>query len=333
MSSVELSVVMPVHNEAEHLPATLDALVEAVAASGFERVEVVLVDDGSTDGSAAVVERSLAGRLSLRVLPQPNRGRFHARHAGLDAATGERVLLLDGRVRLRPGSLAFVRSRIEDGEEVWNGHVHVDTEGNPYGAFGDMLVRLAWSEYFDDPRTTSFGVDDFDRFPKGTGCFLAPRDLLLAAVGAFNPRVSQPKVASDDTQLIRWIASRESVHLSPSFSCDYSPRSGFTPFVRHAMHRGSVFMDGHGVRESRFFPVVAAFFPVSAVLAVAALRRPAVVPVLAAASAAAATAVAVRARRPVFDTVAFGALTPVYAVAHGLGMWRWVAIAVRDRLT
>ena len=56
---------MPVRNEARHLPSTLDALVDAVEGSGFD-VDVVLVDDGSTDGSAEVAERALASRLPLR---------------------------------------------------------------------------------------------------------------------------------------------------------------------------------------------------------------------------------------------------------------------------
>ena len=46
-----LSVVMPVHDEAQRLPATIDALVAAVEPSGFV-AELVLVDDGSSDGSA-----------------------------------------------------------------------------------------------------------------------------------------------------------------------------------------------------------------------------------------------------------------------------------------
>jgi glycosyltransferase involved in cell wall biosynthesis len=329
--SASLSVVIPVYNEAAHLPGTIEALVEAVAESGFV-ADVVLVDDGSTDGSADVVRDALGGRLPLHVVSQPNRGRFEARRSGLDAARGEWVLLVDGRVRLRPASLAFVERRLAAGETVWNGHVHVETDGNPYGAFWNVLVQLAWRDYFDDPRPTSFGAESFDRFPKGTTCFLVSRLLLAEALGRFRSGYADPRYANDDTPLIRWISAQTPIHLSPSFACDYRPRATLRSFLRHSVHRGVVFLDGHGRPESRFFPVVVAFFPLSAGLVVASVRRPLLLPVAGAMSAAAASALALATRRSPFEVASFGALTPLYAVAHGAGMWRGFAMMVHQRL-
>ena len=329
MSDV-LSVVMPVHDEAQHLPATIDALVAAVEPSGFV-AELVLVDDGSSDGSADAARGALRDRLPLRIVTQPNRGRFEARRAGLEAARGEWVLLLDGRVRLRPGSLAYVRRRAVAGESVWNGHVLVETEGNPYGAFWNVLTEIAWRSYFDEPRTTSFGAEDFDRYPKGTTCFLAPRALLLQALDAFRSSYSDLRHANDDTPLIRWIAERERIHLSPSFSCEYRPRASFGSFVRHSVHRGTVFLDGHGRPESRFYTLTRAFFPVSAAFALVSLRRPRLVPALALGTGAAAGAVAAASGRTVFETVSVALLAPVYAAAHGAGMWRGLAMRTRTR--
>ena len=311
--------------------STIDALVDAVERSAFD-AELVLVDDGSTDASADVVREALAGRLPLTVVAQANAGRFAARRAGLEAAKGTSVLLLDGRVRLRPESLSYVHDRVSSGEAVWNGHVHVDTDGNPYGAFWNVLAELAWADYFDDPRTTSYGADDFDRFPKGTTCFLAPRQLLSEAHAAFRSGYADVRHANDDTPLIRWIAGRQRINLSPSFACDYRPRATFGSFLRHSAHRGTVFVDGHGRPESRFFPVTAAFFPISAGLALASLRRPVLVPAVAAATVAAAGAVAARSGRSVFETASFAGLAPVYAVAHGSGMWRGLALLARNRL-
>jgi len=326
-----LSVVMPVHDEAAHLPATIEALVEALARSGFT-ADLVLIDDGSSDGSAEAARAAVGDRLPLSVLAQENRGRFEARRAGIAAARGEWVLLLDGRVRIRPESLTFVEQRLADGDRVWNAHVHVDTDGNPYGAFSNVLVELAWRDYFADPRTTSYGPEEFDRFPKGTTCFLAPKDVLAEALDAFRSGYDDLRHANDDTPVIRSIAARERIHISPGFACDYRPRATFDSFVRHSLHRGTVFLDGHGRPESRFFPLAVAFFPVSAALAIAALRRPSLVPKVAATTSATAGVVAATAGRSAFETASVAALAPVYAAAHGVGMWRGLALLLRHRL-
>jgi glycosyltransferase involved in cell wall biosynthesis len=326
-----LSVVMPVHNEAANLRATIDALAAAASRSALT-VELVLVDDGSTDGSVEAAQTAAAGSLPLEVLVREQEGRFKARRAGVAAATSDLVLLLDARVRLHPDSLRFLGDVLSVDTPVWNGHVVPQIEGNPFGAFGNVLVHIAWAEYFDDPRSVSFGLEDFDHFPKGTGCFVAPRELLLEAMDEFSPRVSDWRLVSDDTQLIRWIAGRHRIHLSPEFGCDYQPRSSLRAFVGNALYRGSTFLDGHGRRESRFFPLVVGFFPLSAALVVLVLRRPVAAPALAAVTAAAAGAAAARARRPVFETLSFAALAPVYAAAHGAGMWRALAALARERL-
>ena len=327
--SETLSVVMPVFNEASHLPATIDALVDAVEGCGFD-TDLVLVDDGSVDGSADAVATALANRLPLTVVKQPNRGRFEARRAGLDAARGTWVLLLDGRVRIETGALAFVRGRVTAGDTVWTSHVHVADRGNPFGVFWRLLAELAWRDYFDNPRTTSFGAADFDRFPKGTTCFLAPRELLIDAFDAFESGFADMRNANDDTPLIRWIAHRTPIHVSPSYASSYAPRTRLRPFVRHAFHRGVVFVDGHGRRESRHFRQVVIFYPASFIWTLAAFRRRSLVPVTVVGLGLAAGGFALFRRRSHFEAVSLAIATPVYAAAHAAGMWVGLTLLVRS---
>jgi glycosyltransferase involved in cell wall biosynthesis len=329
MRKLRLTVVMPIFNEASHLPRTIEGLVAALDGSGFEP-ELVLVDDGSTDGGAEVARRSAGGRVAVRVLSQPNRGRFEARRAGLAAARGEYVLFLDARVRLAPDALRFVHERL-DTERVWNGHVAIETE-NVLGAFWRLLAELAWRDYFDYPRTTSFGLREFDRFPKGTTCFLAPRDVLASAFEHFRPRYADIRLANDDTPILRALAANERIAISPFFACVYSPRTRLSSFFRHSFRRGTVFVDGHGTPASRFFPLVVGFFPVSAALAYALLRRPLLAPVAVAVSGIAAGAYGARAGRSRRDVATLTFVTPLYGIAHGAGMWRGLALMVRDRL-
>jgi len=322
MGTPSLSVVIPVYNEAAHLTETMRALAAAVEESGFA-AEVIVVDDGSTDGTADAARASANGRLDVRVLSQPNRGRFEARRAGLGEAHGDYVLLLDSRTRLVPGALRFVRDRLPSAP-VWNGHVDVDAD-NAWGEFWRLLAELAWRDYFDDPRTTSFGLADFDRYPKGSGCFLAPRALLQAAFDDFQSSYRNVRLANDDTPVLRAVAGAESIHLSPEFACTYAPRTTFRKFLRHAIHRGTVFLDGHGTPESRFFPAVVAFFPLSLAL----LRRPRLVPAALVACGVAAAAYGVYAGRSPREVRVLATVTPVYALGHGLGMWRGVLELLR----
>jgi glycosyltransferase involved in cell wall biosynthesis len=321
---------MPVFNEARHLAATIDALAAAIEDGGFD-ADLVVVDDGSTDGSSEAAMEAGEGRLRLRVLRQPNLGRFVARRRGLEAAEGTLVLFLDARVRLEREALRFVRARIESGECVWNAHVHV-RGGGRFATFWRLLAELAWREYFDDPRTTHFGAEEFDRYPKGTTCFLAPRTLLASAFGRFETRYGDVRLANDDTPILRALAAQEPIGISPSFACDYVPRETVGSFVRHAFHRGVVFVDGHGTRASRFFWPTVASFPLSAAVCGAALKRPAT-------GAAALTAVGLGAgvygkcaRRSRDEVATLVLVTPLYAAAHGAGMWRGLAELLRNRL-
>jgi glycosyltransferase involved in cell wall biosynthesis len=311
----DLSVVIPVRNEAAELARTLAALRTAVDRSGFSAA-IVLVDDGSTDGRADAARAAVDG-LPLQIVQLPGSGRFEARRAGLEAASGELVLLLDSRVRLEPDALHFLYEHVESGEKVWNGHVHVDTE-SPFGAFWSLLAELAWRDYFDHPRTTSFGIEEFDRFPKGTTCFVAPREQLLAAFDAFRTHYRDVRLANDDTPILRAIAAQTRIGISPQFACTYAPRTTLGRFFRHAVHRGTVFVDGHGTPESRFYPAVLAFFPLSVALAF----RPRLLPLALSACGAAAAAYGLEAGRSRREVAVLATVTPVYAAGHGIGMWR-----------
>jgi glycosyltransferase involved in cell wall biosynthesis len=322
-----LSVVIPVRDEAAHLAATIDALVAALDRTAFV-ADLVVVDDGSSDGSAAVARAAANGRLPVRIVTKRGEGRFEARRAGLAEAQGELVLLLDARVRLAPEALRFVHERVDVGETVWNGHVHVETD-HPLGVFWRLLAELAWRDYFDAPRTTSFGSEEFDRFPKGTTCFLAPRELLQSAFRSFRTRYRDVRLANDDTSILRDLAARQRIGISPAFACSYEPRTSAGRFFRHAIHRGTVFLDGHGTPASRFFPAVVAFFPLSGALLVGAVRRPALVPAAVLACGAAAAAYGAYGGRSRRDIAVLAAVTPLYAVGHALGMWRGAVELIR----
>lgn len=328
--ALTLTVVVPVYNQEREIAETLRAVDRAVAMSPFS-ADVIVVDDGSTDGTAAAAAGA-AISLPVEVLRQANAGRLAARRAGLAAASADYVLFIDSRVTIDDDGLRFVADAIagEPSRSIWNAHVEIETDGNPYGVFWDVITQTAFAAYFSDPRTTSFGLEEFDAFPKGTTCFVAPRTLLEEAFEGQRSGYADERYANDDTVMIRRLAAAERINISPGFRCTYQPRRGLKRFTRHAFHRGIVFLDGHGRRGTRLFPVVVAFYPMSVAWVVMASRSRllAVLPIVAAA--AGGVAVSVRLRR-LRDAPTVAALAPVYAVAHGAGMWRGALMLLRDR--
>ncbi len=98
-----VSIVIPTYNLAPFVP---DA-IESALGQTYVPIEVIIVDDGSTDDSAAVAQRY---EPRVRVLQLPNRGLAAARNAGLDAARGAFVVFLDADDVLDP---RYVRRCVE----------------------------------------------------------------------------------------------------------------------------------------------------------------------------------------------------------------------------
>ena len=100
-----LTVILPCYNEAERLPGTLQALLAHLSAAPGE-VQVLVVDDGSTDGTVAVAEAVAAVDGRVKVLSyRPNRGKGFAVRTGMLAAQGELVVFTDADGSYQPGDL------------------------------------------------------------------------------------------------------------------------------------------------------------------------------------------------------------------------------------
>jgi len=88
MSDPLVSVIVPAHNDA----AFIGAAIESVLGQDYRPVEVIVIDDGSTDGTART---AAAYGEPVRVLEQPNSGAAVARTRGMEAARGELIAFLD----------------------------------------------------------------------------------------------------------------------------------------------------------------------------------------------------------------------------------------------
>lgn len=250
----ELSCVMPVYNSGKWLFESLPRLIDSLKEANITKVEIIVVDDGSTDGSTDGI-LNIPCPYKIKIIKQKNSGRFLARKKGIDESKYRNVLLIDSRVLIDKGSISYIfNSKINSKQmQVWNGHVNIDKEGNIFARFWDALVLIAWRRYFSNPRECSYGLADFDYYPKGTGCFLVPKKIIVKAIDAFLLQTTDLRNSSDDTLLIRIIATNNNINLSPEFSCTYYSRNTFKKYIAHAHVRGRLFVDGFLRPGNRFF--------------------------------------------------------------------------------
>ncbi|MBZ0090232.1 MAG: glycosyltransferase family 2 protein [Thermoanaerobaculia bacterium] len=116
-----LSIVVPLYNEEENLPA-LDAEIHAALAPLAIAYEVLYVDDGSTDGSLAVLHRLAAADPRLRILRhRQNAGQSAGLASGFRAARGEIVATLDADLQNDPADLPRLLAKLDEGFDVVSG--------------------------------------------------------------------------------------------------------------------------------------------------------------------------------------------------------------------
>ena len=106
-----VSIVIPIYNIEDVIIHSLDAVIDQT----YKNIELILVDDGSTDHSINVAKDYLAlRRMDYQVLVQPNRGPSAARNNGIRSAKGEWVLCLDGDDYILPHTISTMVQTAKD---------------------------------------------------------------------------------------------------------------------------------------------------------------------------------------------------------------------------
>jgi glycosyltransferase involved in cell wall biosynthesis len=113
-----LSVVIPCYNEQDRLPATVDAIKQYMAANGID-YELILSDDGSSDGTEVVIKRSMDGVARVLAVRLPrNRGKGRALAEGVAASHGDRVLVTDADLSTPIDQLPKLEASLDAGAGV-----------------------------------------------------------------------------------------------------------------------------------------------------------------------------------------------------------------------
>ena len=116
-----LSVIIPVYNSAAYLPRCVDSIL----AAGIGGLEVLLIDDGSTDQSPEVCREYAAQHGCVRYYRQENAGPSAARNYGLELAAGRYIAFFDSDDWVLPTPFADAVSRLERcGADIWASDFH-----------------------------------------------------------------------------------------------------------------------------------------------------------------------------------------------------------------
>ena len=169
MNAPRVSVIIPVYNVAPYLCGCLDS----VLAQTFTDWEAICVDDGSTDGSGAILDKYALRDDRIRVIHQENQGVARARQVALDSCRGEWVGAVDPDDWIDPDYFQIFYDSVRDGdlEMAWCDYwaegrrIGVEASDDPRrhleSLLADEIWGTLWNRFFRRAAINRFGI----RFP------------------------------------------------------------------------------------------------------------------------------------------------------------------------
>ena len=109
-----ISVIVPVYRVEKYL----DHCIRSITEQTYSNLEILLVDDGSTDGSGEICDRWAEKDSRIRVIHKQNAGAGAARNTALDAAGGDLIAFVDSDDYLQPNMYAHLYSLMKDGVDI-----------------------------------------------------------------------------------------------------------------------------------------------------------------------------------------------------------------------
>lgn len=117
-----VSLVIPVYNEAESLPILIEQIMDVMPPMDYKMWEVILIDDGSSDGSTKVMQDLCEQHQPVRCLYlMKNFGKSTALQAGFEAAQGDAIITLDSDLQDDPKEIPALLAELDKGFDVVSG--------------------------------------------------------------------------------------------------------------------------------------------------------------------------------------------------------------------
>ena len=172
---LKLSIICPIYNKKVFLEESLQSIAEACAQ---ELCEIILVDDGSTDGSGLIADLFQQNNLNVHVFHTENHGVSAARNYGLNVAKGELVTFVDADDRVINDSFTQVLSCIDQNTDIYIcGAVFGDGDINKCDLREDVVLQVEERPVFDNFLTGGV-LDESYKAVRVNTCGVAKRNFI-----------------------------------------------------------------------------------------------------------------------------------------------------------
>ena len=168
-----VSVVVPVYNVSKYLADCM----RSILAQNISDMEVVLIDDGSTDNSGTLCDRYAAEYSCVKAIHQENAGLSAARNTGIEAAKGDFITFVDSDDMLAPGFISTALELAEHYQADFIAFSNVRCEADAQWAETSLSDDVAKVNAYDDP------IQQMQKFLLGSEIDKASRIVATSQVG------------------------------------------------------------------------------------------------------------------------------------------------------
>ncbi len=191
----KITVIIPVYNVENYLKEAIDSVISQT----YKNLEILIVDDGSTDDSGKICNEYAQKDIRIKVFHQSNRGLSGARNTGLKNATGKYIMFLDSDDKFEPQACEIMYNFIEKTKADYaiGNYINIDEDGskwdNPvfkkdtykeftlsikdYEKSFYIMNSAVWNKIFRKSFLDSLNIEFVERLPAEdaiftTGCFI-----------------------------------------------------------------------------------------------------------------------------------------------------------------
>ncbi len=228
---MKVSIIVPVYNIKDYIQGCVQSLINQT----YSDIEIILVNDGSTDGSFAICDAQKKNDNRIKVVHKENGGLSSARNAGLEVATGDFIMFLDGDDYLVHNAVQIL---IDIQKEYCSDIVQFDyeeTECTYHSKFDNDAVNPV---FVDDMRTM------FDKLYELGGC-AASACTKLYHRNLFDMLCFKEGVLHEDEQIIPYV-------LQKTKSITYIPNKLYCYYMRP----GSIIKSGFNIKKLDIFDIL-----------------------------------------------------------------------------